>query len=176
MSISSSVHILTDEELRDKEQRAFARGVERGRFEQAGDSSAERLANKAVEHASAPSGYKCSDCTTEDEACPTCYAAWWQKRHPGTILVRADDSELNKERVRSAELAWTLEETKDERDRWKDACRKAGVCMSCAVAMPEPIGCTDCLNTGWDGGAPIGFVSEELLAKQTKTPKKLEDR
>lgn len=37
---------------------------------------------------------------------------------------------------------------------WKEACRKAGVCMSCATGAPETFGCIDCLNTGWNGGSP----------------------
>lgn len=32
-------------------------------------------------HASAPSGLSCADCGMDKEACPTCYAVWWQKRH-----------------------------------------------------------------------------------------------
>lgn len=38
-------------------------------------------------HASAPEGYKCSDCEMDKEACPRCYTAWWQNRHPNTKLV-----------------------------------------------------------------------------------------
>lgn len=38
-------------------------------------------------HASAPVGYKCSDCTIDQEPCPACYKAWWQKRHPSTHEV-----------------------------------------------------------------------------------------
>ena len=33
-------------------------------------------------HASAPPDSKCSDCTIDKEPCPTCYAAWWTRRHP----------------------------------------------------------------------------------------------
>jgi hypothetical protein len=33
-------------------------------------------------HASAPRGFLCADCTMDKEACPTCYKAWWQRRHP----------------------------------------------------------------------------------------------
>ena len=54
------------------------------------------------------------------------------------------------------------EEAGRERDAWKTACQKAGVCMSCAIAMPDPHGCYDCLNTGWEGGAPIGFIPETV--------------
>ena len=43
-------------------------------------------------HASAPSGCKCSDCEIDQEPCPTCYAAWWRKRHPYTTLIESDDS------------------------------------------------------------------------------------
>lgn len=40
-------------------------------------------------HAAAPEGYKCSDCTIDGEACPTCYAAWWKVRHPNHISLPA---------------------------------------------------------------------------------------
>jgi len=50
-----------------------------------------------------------------------------------------------------------------ERDEWKDACRRAGVCMSCATSSRDPMGCTDCLNTGRDGGAPI--EAQEAIAR-----------
>jgi hypothetical protein len=33
-------------------------------------------------HASAPPDHKCADCTMDREPCPTCYHAWWTKRHP----------------------------------------------------------------------------------------------
>ena len=33
-------------------------------------------------HASAPDGYRCADCAMDGHACPTCYAAWWAKKHP----------------------------------------------------------------------------------------------
>ena len=43
--------------------------------------------------------------------------------------------------------------------RWSEACRRAGICMSCATAeLMEP--CHDCLGTGFDGGAPAGYVRE----------------
>ena len=51
------------------------------------------------------------------------------------------------------ELLWRAE-------AWKEACRKAGICMSCALGPPEPYGCTDCLNTGWVEGRPTGFIPE----------------
>lgn len=41
---------------------------------------------------------------------------------------------------------------------WKDVAQRAGVCMTCALGAPDTFGCTDRLNTGWDGGAPAGFV------------------
>jgi hypothetical protein len=43
---------------------------------------------------------------------------------------------------------------------WRNVARRAGVCMSCALDAHEPFGCTDCLNTGWNGGAPTGFIRE----------------
>ena len=46
-----------------------------------------------------------------------------------------------------------------ERDIFRGACERAGVCMSCVLYPPEPFGCTDCLNTGWENGGP--FVRTE---------------
>lgn len=48
--------------------------------------------------------------------------------------------------------------------KWKDICRSVGVCMSCAISVPDTFGCTDCLNTGWDGGSPAGFVPDKIHA------------
>jgi hypothetical protein len=45
-------------------------------------------------HASAPEGCGCSDCAIDQEACPVCYRVWWNKRHPNTNIVAADDSEV----------------------------------------------------------------------------------
>lgn len=61
-----------------------------------------------------------------------------------------------------------VEEAECERDGWKAVCKRAGVCMSCALGAFEPYGCTDCLNTGWDGGAPAGFVPEQRIADLTR--------
>ena len=44
-------------------------------------------------HASAPVGYKCSDCSIDSEACPTCYRAWWTKRHPNVEFVNVTRQE-----------------------------------------------------------------------------------
>ncbi len=38
-------------------------------------------------HASAPTDHHCADCTMEQEPCPTCYYAWWSKRHPNTFEI-----------------------------------------------------------------------------------------
>lgn len=43
-------------------------------------------------HASAPAGMKCADCTMDEEPCPLCYEAWWQKRHPHTYQMKAEPS------------------------------------------------------------------------------------
>jgi hypothetical protein len=43
-------------------------------------------------HASAAEGNGCSDCAIDQEACPVCYRVWWNKRHPNTNIVAADDS------------------------------------------------------------------------------------
>jgi hypothetical protein len=51
---------------------------------------------------------------------------------------------------------------------WQEVARRSGVCMTCAISAPEPYGCTDCLNTGWDGGAPAGFTPEATIAARDK--------
>lgn len=49
---------------------------------------------------------------------------------------------------------------------WKRVAERAGVCMTCALGAPDiSIGCTDCLNTGWEHGAPDGLVREEVMAE-----------
>lgn len=42
---------------------------------------------QAAMHASAPQGYQCADCYMDNEPCPTCYHAWWSKRHPNTDQI-----------------------------------------------------------------------------------------
>lgn len=63
------------------------------------------LNTEEILHASAPPGYRCSDCTMDKEPCPTCYTVWWQKRHPNTNLISADDSVVfaANQRARQAE-------------------------------------------------------------------------
>lgn len=75
-----------------------------------------------AKHASAPPGYKCSDCTMDDEPCPRCYTAWWQARHPDTCMVSVGDSELNALR---AELAAVKQDA--ERYRWLRSRHPPGV-------------------------------------------------
>lgn len=65
-----------------------------------------------------------------------------------------------------ATLLAQVEELRRERDGWKKACRSAGICMACALAAPDTFGCTDCLNTGWDGGAPTGFITGSIIAEK----------
>ncbi|PQZ29759.1 hypothetical protein CQZ93_06000 [Ochrobactrum vermis] len=36
----------------------------------------------------------------------------------------------------------------------EESSKKSGVCITCLTGSPEPYGCSDCLNTGWDGGCP----------------------
>ncbi|RWM90049.1 MAG: hypothetical protein EOR84_22840 [Mesorhizobium sp.] len=49
---------------------------------------------------------------------------------------------------------------KRERDAYKAACERAGVCMTCVVQAPEPYGCSDCLNTGWSEGDPYERIKQ----------------
>ena len=53
-------------------------------------------------------------------------------------------------------------------------CRSAGICMSCLYGVPDPIGCTDCLGTGWDGGSPYDQI-KVLEARVTKLEAALND-
>lgn len=53
---------------------------------------------------------------------------------------------------------------------WKEVAQKAGVCMTCALGAPDTFGCTDCLNTGWNGGSPAGFVRASDAAQGALEP------
>lgn len=57
-------------------------------------------------------------------------------------------------------LAEALKNLQTELTAWKNVARQAGVCMSCALGAPDPHGCTDCLGSGWEGGAPAGFIPD----------------
>lgn len=54
-----------------------------------------------------------------------------------------------------------------EIERLRLMLRQLGACMSCIDGPADPHGCTDCLNTGWEGGAPAGYVAESTLARVT---------
>ncbi|TPJ51626.1 MULTISPECIES: hypothetical protein [unclassified Mesorhizobium] len=62
------------------------------------------------------------------------------------------------------ELLWEVIRERDralgERDAYKLACKRAGVCMSCVIQPPEPYGCSDCMNTGWQQGDPYERIKE----------------
>lgn len=78
-----------------------------------------------------------------------------------SVSAAQGSAENHSERSRSLNAAKTAVRTAytnafRERDAYKLACERAGVCMTCVVQAPEPYGCTDCLNTGWDGGQPAG--------------------
>lgn len=49
-----------------------------------------------------------------------------------------------------------LAEAEEKAREWKEAARRSGICMACALGTPEPYGCAECLNTGWAGGSPPG--------------------
>lgn len=65
-----------------------------------------------------------------------------------------------------------------ERDTWKRVVERAGVCMTCALGAPDiSIGCTDCLNTGFEQGAPRRYVSEDFHKEEiSKLQRRLENR
>lgn len=59
------------------------------------EAAAEEPLTKAM-HASAPAGYRCSDCTIDKEPCPACYAAHWRARHPNVTLAAREAAEPSK--------------------------------------------------------------------------------
>lgn len=61
-------------------------------------------------------------------------------------------------------------------EKWKEAARRAGVCMTCALGAPDTFGCSDCLNTGWEQGAPVGFRSLEECEAHYENAAKDKDR
>jgi hypothetical protein len=58
-------------------------------------------------------------------------------------------------------------ELRDRNAALEGICRSAGLCMSCLYGAPNPLGCTDCLGTGWDGGDPHSQI-EVLEARVAK--------
>ena len=65
------------------------------------------------------------------------------------------------------ELFQTIDKLRDRNAALEGICRSAGICMSCLYGAPDPIGCTDCLGTGWDGGDPHSQIKvlEARVAK-----------
>jgi hypothetical protein len=83
------------------------------------------------EHASAPIGMRCSDCQMDGEACPRCYKAWWQRRHPNTRQLphEVEIPDIFKGDSAIEALAW---------DRgWREASRQSRESGS-AAAIPSP--------------------------------------
>lgn len=64
-----------------------------------------------------------------------------------------------------------LERVLEEHQSYKNSCHHAGVCMTCVVQAPEPYGCSDCLNTGWQSGSPTSELLFEIqrLRKEYQT-------
>jgi hypothetical protein len=83
------------------------------------------------------------------------------KRLRGTALDKDKFPRMDSEKWFPVGLA---KEAADRIEALEAALRNTGVCMSCVYGWPEPYGCTDCLNTGWEGGAPAGFIREERHA------------
>ncbi|TGR74479.1 hypothetical protein EN836_33305 [Mesorhizobium sp. M1C.F.Ca.ET.193.01.1.1] len=63
---------------------------------------------------------------------------------------------------------------KVERDAYKLACERAGVCMSCVVQAPETYGCPDCMNTGWQQGDPYERIKQLEEAVDWKSEPKFD--
>lgn len=105
-----------------------------------------------------------STSTTKGQ-CPEAVRIW---KHIAAAVIQSLDAApeplyrvnamLSAALASNAELSTQLAEAQVERDDWMKACRVAGICMSCATGSFEP--CTDCLDTGWDGGSPRGYVIE----------------
>jgi hypothetical protein len=96
-------------------------------------------------------------------------------------LVKADDGWLMRVEDRDAEV----KKLKEERDGWKNAAERAGVCTSCALGIPMyEQGCHDCLGTGFCGPyhnelhnvtTTTAMVHAVIIQAETKaTPAKLE--
>jgi hypothetical protein len=65
-------------------------------FFEAGFQFAESTSGlKDARHASAPEGYKCSDCTIDSEACPLCYARWWEREHPNVLQITVSPTKVD---------------------------------------------------------------------------------
>jgi hypothetical protein len=80
--------------------------------------------------------------------------------------LAAKNVEIERLRVRVAKL-------EDCNAALEGTCRSARLCMSCLYGAPDPIGCTDCLGTGWDGGDPHSQI-EVLEARVAKLEAALE--
>ena len=73
-------------------------------------------------HASAPTGYMCSDCSMDKEPCPDCYRAWWQKKYPNNHLhdIYSHAEALQAEIDRLMLEYCPDEMTKKQKQRWED--------------------------------------------------------
>lgn len=69
-------------------------------------------------------------------------------------LMFADDDTVQNAADRIEAQDKEIKELRRERDAWIEVCQHASICMTCALGAPEPYGCTDCLNTGWNEGKP----------------------
>lgn len=56
-----------------------------------------------------------------------------------------------------------------ERTSYGSACESAGLCMGCTPHGPaDPMGCVDCLGTGWRDGCPAGYVPIEQRDREVE--------
>lgn len=76
----------------------------------------------------------------------------YEDQGPGAIKSLDQACEAFSEQVKWCDQPDVGEETEDSKLREK--CRKAGLCMTCLTSPPDNYGCSDCLNTGWNGGCP----------------------
>lgn len=84
-------------------------------------------------------------------------------------VIEILEAEFEREKLRAdtferqyRQVCSDLAQAVSQRDAYRDACKTAGICMACVLGAPDTFGCTDCLNTGFDGGQPTtctGFAA-----------------
>lgn len=91
-------------------------------------------------------------------------------RRPGSQAEMERATELNMTGLEVQPLfaaSVELDGLQGEIERLRLMLRQLGACMSCIDGPADPHGCTDCLNTGWEGGEPAGYVAEATLTRVT---------
>ncbi len=84
------------------------------------------------------------------------------------VTKEALRDELKAAEARAERLEGEVAKVKSERDKWHKAFLQTGACRACVNGWPDPHGCTDCLNTGWEQGSPPGHVPEDRLRERAE--------